>query len=75
MRNQRAENGTGAVRLHPETKDRLLLGRRGRLEREGDTSFLVLEGVGRNVSGERLRLLPCRARERLENVMDKLPAE
>jgi len=48
-------------------EDELLLGRRAYLQREGDRSLLVLDGLGRNVSQERYVLLPSAVRESLEN--------
>jgi hypothetical protein len=52
---------------NPVAQDPLLLGRRGFIERDGDATFLVLDDLGRNISGEKLRLLPCRVRETIEN--------
>jgi hypothetical protein len=48
-------------------EDGLLLGRRAYLQREGDRSLLVLDGLGRNVSQERFVLLPSAVRERVED--------
>lgn len=63
----RSSTGPEKSPQHPLVKDVLLIGRRGRIEQQGNATAIILEGIGRNVLQERLILLPGRVRAQVEN--------